>query len=130
MSGESAARQPERPVDIHDRAFSFAVRIIRLCKHLDEKPGTARTLARQVLRSGTSIGANLEEAQGAHSKRDFICKNEIALKEARETKYWLRLLSASETLAAARMKELEQECDEITRIVGSIVVSAKQNLKN
>lgn len=81
--------------DIRQRAFNFALRIIKLCKQLEEEPGVARTLSWQLLRSGTSIGANLEEAQAGQSKLDFISKNAIALKEARETIYWLRLLAAS-----------------------------------
>ena len=121
------SRQPEQVPDIRERAFQFAVRVVRLCKYLDQKPGTSRSLSRQLLRSGTSVGANLEEAQGAHTKRDFTFKNEIALKEARETKYWLRLLVASQVVAAARVVELQQEADELSRIIGAIIVSAKEN---
>ena len=125
--GAAAGRalKPEQPSDIRERAFDFAVRVIRLCRYLDQRPGTSRALSRQVLRSGTSVGANLEEAQGAHTKNDFIYKNEIALKEARETKYWLRLLVASELVSSHRIDPLLQEADELSKILGAIVVSAK-----
>ncbi|MFN4258259.1 MAG: four helix bundle protein [Gemmataceae bacterium] len=66
-----------------------------MCHKLSERPGIKRTLSNQVLRSGTSIGANMEEAQAAQSRRDFIAKLAIALKEARETHYWLRLIQES-----------------------------------
>lgn len=81
--------------DIRERTFDFVVRIVKLCQYLDEKPGVGQTLGKQLLRSGTFIGANIEEAQAGQSKPDFISKNAIALKEARETLYWLRLLAAT-----------------------------------
>ena len=71
--------------DICERTFRFALRIMKLCQQLEERRGVARTLGWQLLRSGTSIGANVEEAQAGQSKLDFISKNAIALKEARET---------------------------------------------
>ncbi|MFN2497956.1 MAG: four helix bundle protein [Pyrinomonadaceae bacterium] len=97
-----------------------------MCKQLEEEPGVARTLSWQLLRSGTSIGANLEEAQAGQSKLDFISKNAIALKEARETIYWLRLLAASHIVSEKRLLDLQKEADELARIVGSIIVSAKK----
>ena len=78
--------------DIRERAYRFALRIIKLCHHLDTRQGVARKLSGQLIRSGTSIGANLEEALAGESREDFIHKNKIALKESRETVYWLRLL--------------------------------------
>jgi four helix bundle protein len=111
--------------DIQNRTFEFAIRIVKLCQHLDEGQGVGKTLGRQILRAGTSIGANVEEAQAGHSKPDFISKYAIALKEARETLYWLRLLAATKILPAERLSELEREAEELTRIIGSIVVSAK-----
>ncbi len=74
------------------KSYAFAVRIVRLCQYLTGKPGRLAPLVNQVLRSGTSVGANLEEAMGGQSRRDFIGKCAIAYKEARETSYWLRLL--------------------------------------
>ncbi|MEO1351096.1 MAG: four helix bundle protein [Cyanobacteria bacterium J06635_15] len=74
-------------VPITNRTFDFAVRIVNLCKVLDSNPGVSRTLARQLIRSGTSIGANVEESQATQSTADFVHKLEIALKETRETRY-------------------------------------------
>ena len=115
-----------KPKDIRKRAFSFALRVVKVCQHLDERHGTARTLARQLLRAGTSIGANVEEAQAGQSKADFISKYAIALKEARETLYWLKLFSESEILSDSRISDLRSEAEEITRILGAIIVSAKR----
>jgi four helix bundle protein len=82
--------------DIRERTFQFSLNIVRLFQDLDKQSNTARILGKQLLRSGTSIGANVEEAQAGQSKANFINKNAIALKEARETIYWLRILKASE----------------------------------
>src|SRR5437870_13608300 len=95
-----------KPVDIRKRTFDFAVRIVSLCSYLLSKPGVRRTLANQLLKAGTSIGANIEEAQAGQSRADFISKNAIALKEARETHYWLRLLIATGVLPESRLAEL------------------------
>ena len=85
----------DRPADICSRTFEFAVRIVNLSSYLLGKPGVSRTLANQLLKAGTSIGANIEEGNAAQSKKDFITKMSIASKEARESKYWLRLLDRS-----------------------------------
>jgi four helix bundle protein len=111
--------------DIRERTFEFALRIIKLSQQLEEAGGVGRTLGWQLLRSGTSIGANIEEAQAGQSKLDFISKNAIALKEARETIYWLRLLAASKIVSSKRLSELQSEADELARIIGAIIVSAK-----
>jgi four helix bundle protein len=113
--------------EIQSRTFEFAVRIIKLCRHLDEKPGVGRTIGRQLLRAGTSIGANVEEAQAGQSKADFISKIAIALKEARETLYWLRLLVATKELPPERLSDLQTEIVELMRVLGAIIVSAKDN---
>jgi len=84
------------------------------------------TLARQLLRAGTSIGANLEEAQAGQSRGDFISKVSIALKEARETDYWLRLLEATGIGSADQLRELRGEVTELKRILGAILVSTKK----
>ncbi len=83
-------------------------------------------LAKQLLRSGTSVGANVEEAQAGQSRSDFVHKMAIALKEARETNYWLRLLEASEMLPKEKLAELIKESDEIKKIIGAIIVSSKK----
>ena len=95
--------------DIRERTFEFALRLIKLCQQLEGEAGVARTPGWQLLRSGTSIGANIEEAQAGQSKPDFISKNAIALKEARETVYWLRLLAASKVIPAKRLPGLQGE---------------------
>lgn len=115
------------PKDIRERTFEFALRIIKLCNELNKRPGVCRDISRQLLKAGTSVGANTEEAQAAQSKPDFISKNSIALKEARETHYWLRLLIAAKVMPEKRLAELRDEAEEIKRILGSIVVSAKRN---
>lgn len=112
-------------VDIQQRTFAFAVRVVRLCRHLEQKPGAGRTLSRQLLRAGTSIGANIEEAQSGTTKADFIYKVAIALKEARETDYWLRLLQAAQVVPVERLKDLKDEAGQLKRILAAIIVSAK-----
>ena len=116
---------PKTAVDIQQRTFAFAVRIVKLCRHLEEKPGAGRALSRQLLRAGTSIGANVEEAQSGTTKADFIYKVAIALKEARETDYWLRLLQAAQVVPVERLEELKDEADQLKRILAAIIVSAK-----
>jgi four helix bundle protein len=115
--------------DIRERTFDFALRIIKLCQQLEQEGGVGRTLGWQLLRSGTSIGANVEEAQAGQSKLDFISKNAIALKEARETIYWLRLVGASNAVRKDRLSPLLGEADELARIIGAIIVSAKKGKK-
>jgi four helix bundle protein len=116
----------QRPRDIKERTFQFALQIIRLCRDLDGQAGVSRTLGRQLLRSGTSIGANVEEAQAGQSKADFISKYAIALKEVRETIYWLRLLTASGFFRDGSADTLRREAEELSRIIGSIIVTSKK----
>jgi four helix bundle protein len=119
-------KTPEHSRDIEERTFKFGVRIIKLCQYLDKKSWVNSTLGKQVLRCGTSIGANVEEAQGAQSRADFISKNHISLKEARETHYRLRLLAATDVVPLSRLQPLLDEALELKRILGAIVVSAKK----
>ena len=114
---------------ITERSFQFAVRIVRLCQFLEKQDRVSRTLASQLLRSGTSVGANIEEAQAAQSKADFTAKMSIARKEARETHYWLKLLVASEIISETKLSGLLQETDELVRILTSIVKSAQTRNK-
>jgi four helix bundle protein len=125
---EKVRRKPmsKTPKDIKERAFEFAVRIIKLCQHLDKKPGVPRTLSYQLLKAGTSVGANIEEAQAGQSRPDFISKNSIALKEARECHYWLRLLIGARIMSEKSLAELRNEAEELKRILGSIVVRTKK----
>jgi four helix bundle protein len=117
----------DQPRDIVERTFEFALAIVALCEKCERRNGVARTLARQLLRSGTSIGANVEEAKAGQSRPDFISKYSIALKEARETHYWLRLLLKSASCEQESGSELCQEADELKRILGAIVATAKRN---
>ena len=123
-------KHSEEPLrDIEERTFKFAVRIIKLCQFLEGKSWVNSTLGRQLLRSGTSIGSNVEEAQAAQSRADFISKNNISLKEARETHYRLRLLSATDVISRSRLQPLLDESLELKRILGAIVISAKKKSK-
>lgn len=107
--------------DICGRTFEFSVRVIRLCRELDAKPGVGRMFGRQLFRSGTSVGANVEEGQAAQSRADFASKYSIARKEARETRYWIRLLAATEIVPPDRLTDLLGECDELIAILTSII---------
>lgn len=100
---------------------------MELCRALDQTPGVSRTLANQLLRAGTSIGANVEEAQGGQSRADFIAKSYIACKEARETHYWLRLLAASNVVTSEQITELTDEANQLVAILTSIVKKARAN---
>ncbi len=111
--------------DIRERAFEFSVTLLKFCRQLDQHEVVIQTISRQLVRCGTSIGANLEEAQSGETRSDFIHKNAIALKEAREARYWLRLLVASGFAANSTTKELQQEIEEIVKVLGAIIVSAK-----
>jgi four helix bundle protein len=115
--------------DIEERTFAFAPEVIRLCKLLDALPGVGWGLGKQLLRSATSIGANVEEAQAGQSRADFISKNAIALKEARETRYWLRLLRDGDIVHSDSVEKLILEADELTRILGAIVCRARENAR-
>ena len=112
---------PRRSNDLPERTFQFALRIVKLCQTLENKRGVSRTLANQVLRSGTSIGANVAEGTGGQSRADFASKYAIANKEARETLYWLRLLAASELIPESRLAALIAETNEIVSILTTIV---------
>jgi four helix bundle protein len=122
---KNAKKQP--PEDIVERTFNFAVRVIHLCGKLDENHGVGRVMMSQILRAGTSVPANVEEAQAAQSKADFISKMSIALKEARETHLRLRLLATSDVVPERKLGPLIQEAEEIKLVIGAIVVSSKRD---
>lgn len=115
----------DHQVHITERTFAFAVRVVKLAQHLDKTPGVPRTLSNQLLRAGTSVGANVEEAQSGQSRADFIAKMSIALKEARETLYWLRLLRAAEICTDAQLAEISKEANEIVSILVAIVRNSR-----
>lgn len=112
--------------NIQQRTFSFACRIVALYQHLAKNRRAGEILGRQVLKSGTAIGANLEEATAGQSKADFISKCNIALKEARETLYWLRLFIATRIVTEKKLGKLAQEANEITAILTTIVQKARR----
>ena len=122
QSGANVAK----PRDIVDRTFEFAARIIQLCGKMDERPGVGRVMMSQILRAGTSVPANVEEAQAAQSKADFNSKMSIALKEARETHLRLRLLATAKIFPDQLLQPLINEADEIRRVIGAIIVSSKR----
>lgn len=109
---------------IETKSFDFAVRIVKLYKFLCEQKKEF-TLSKQLLRSGTSIGANVAEAQQAQSKADFVAKLNIALKEASETKYWIKLLNATDYLSANESNSILSDCVEIEKILVSIIKTSK-----
>ena len=109
---------------IEKKSFDFAIRIVRLYRYLCEKKKEF-VLSKQLLRSGTSIGANVAEAQQAQSKADFVSKISIALKETTETKYWLRLLYSTDYLSDVEIKTILADCVEIEKILTSIIKSSK-----
>ena len=113
----------EQTVEI--KSFHFAVRIVNLCKHLSSTK-KEYTLSKQLLRSGTSIGANIAEAEQAQSRADFISKMCIALKEAVETNYWLRLLQATDYLSETEFSSIHSDCRELEKMLTAIVKTAKQ----
>ena len=118
----------ERPRrDIPERTFEFARKIVKLCQMLDQVPGVSRTLSNQLLRSGTSIGANVEEGQGSQSRADFIAKYSIACKEARETHYWLRLMAATEIRPQPQLSELLEEAHQLVAILTAIIKKCRAN---
>jgi four helix bundle protein len=111
--------------DIQERTFQFALRIVNLCQVLERMSGVTRSLGKQLLRSGTSVGANLREAKFGQSRADFVAKYSIALKESHETAYWLALLAESGLMKRDRLANLSTECNEITSILASIVKKTK-----
>ena len=109
---------------ILDKSFKFGLRILKLYIHL-KKNKVDGGLCSQILESGTSIGANVEEAVGGSSRKDFINKLQIAYKEARETRYWLRLLREGDVLDKKLADSFLKDCDEIIAILTAILNSSK-----
>ena len=111
---------------IEKKSFDFALEIIKLYQSLIKEKEF--TISKQLLRSGTSIGANVQESISAQSKKDFISKMSLSLKEARETRYWLLLLKKS-TLTSTDLCKILTSVDEIIKIIYSIINTTKNNLK-
>lgn len=106
------------------KSYDFALKVIRLCKALNERKEFV--LSKQVLRSATSIGANVHEAVASESKKDFVHKFRMALKEARETLYWLNLLRDAGYISDNLFRELIQGCEEIIKILNSIILTTHE----
>ena len=110
---------------IYDKSMAFAVRIVNLYKYL-EKEKQEYVLSKQLLRSGTSIGANVREGTYGQSRADFLSKMSIALKEASETEYWLELLAKTEYLTSEQYESVKSDCIEVAKLLTSIVKSTKK----
>ena len=111
---------------IADKSKAFAIRVIRLYQHLNAEKKEF-VLSKQILRSGTSIGANVREATGAQSKADFIAKMHIALKETNETAYWLELLTETDYITEKAGDSLQTDCEEIKKLITTILKTAKDH---
>lgn len=115
-----------RQRDILDRSAAFCDRCIQVALHLTDN-GVCWEIARQLTRSGGSVGANIEEAQGVTTKADFAYRMSVALKEARETRFWLRRIQNNKLLKPERLTELTQESEEMVAILITIVKNARAN---
>jgi len=113
---------------VADKSFDFAVRIVKLYRFLCEEK-KEYVLSKQLVRSGTSIGANIEEALQAQSKRDYLSKMNIALKEANETLYWIRLFHATQLLDDKQKESIFADCNEVISILVAIVKTTKKNME-
>ena len=112
---------------IVDKSYKFSLRIIKLYKYLaNEKKEFV--LSKQILRCGTSIGANINEAQSAETKPDFIHKMGISLKEVRETIYWLNLLKDSDYIDNKSFSSIEKDCSELLKLISKIILTSKENI--
>ncbi|HEY6842800.1 MAG TPA: four helix bundle protein [Thermoanaerobaculia bacterium] len=114
--------------DVYERSFQFACRVLKMDQALSKNRRVNRNAMNQLINAATSVGSNLEEAKGAHSRADFHAKIRISLKEARESHYWLRLLSSSGIVSQSRLAPLIQEASEIVAIL--TVIAKKTNPKN
>lgn len=114
---------------VREKSYAFALRIIKVYRYLAEDKHEY-VLSKQLLRAGTSIGANVEEAHGGQSEKDFAAILAVAYKEARETHYWVRLLRDSDYLTPAQAESLLADTDELLRLLGSIQKTMKSKLRN
>lgn len=114
---------------IKDKSFKLAIRIVRLCRFLKEEKAEY-VLSKQLLRSGTSVGALIREAEHAESNQDFIHKMAIAQKEINETLYWLELLNATEYLTIEQFNSINADAVEIIKLLTSILKTVKSNIKH
>lgn len=125
-NGESKVEMGQRKNIVLEKSFGFGVRMVRLSQYLAEKK-REHVLGKQVLRAGTSIGANVEEANNASSRADFSHKISISLKEAKETHYWLRLLVETGYLERPLFESLIKDCDELCKLLFAILKASRLN---
>jgi four helix bundle protein len=117
----------QQPKDICARSVAYALRAIKLYQFLQgRKDGAGWILGKQYLRCATSVGANVEEAQAGESRSDFVHKLGIALKEARESRYWLHLLAESGIVKSNKLRPLIKETEELVAVIASIIVNTKR----
>ena len=114
---------------VEEKSKTFALRIIKLYKYLSFNKNET-VMSHQVLRSGTSIGANIAEASGATSKKDFLAKVHISFRECSETKYWLEILHESEYLTDAEFQSIYDDCIELRKLLSSITKTTRININN
>jgi four helix bundle protein len=114
---------------IQTKSYAFALRIVKLYRYLCDKKKEF-VLSKHIVRSGTSIGANVEEAIGGQSRKDFLSKMSIAYKEARETHYWLRLLRDSDVIDAKQADSIIDDCEALLKLSGSIIKTTKLKILN
>ncbi|HUP64876.1 MAG TPA: four helix bundle protein [Thermoanaerobaculia bacterium] len=114
------------PRNIDERSFEFACDVVVLCEKIRRRRGAATLIASQLLRSGTSVGANLAEARSGQSKADFLAKCRVSLKEARETHYWLRIIHRTGILQTSEVDTLIEESNELIAILTAIVKNASR----
>jgi four helix bundle protein len=126
----STAKSAADGQDVRERSFAFACRVVRFCEEIDQRPGVGRLLVRQILDASTSFAARLQEARAAESRRDFVSKCSIGLKEARETWVRLRIVEACGlSPRPAESQALVCEANELVAIVSAIVRNTRQHMQ-
>ena len=118
-------KNQDNKADIVERSVAYSLRIIKLYREL-ENDSVGRILGKQLIRSGTSIGANVHEAQGGQSRADFVAKMSIAHKEARESSYWLRVIKESQLFPKNKLQDLTDETEQLIKILSSILITSKK----
>ena len=121
--------EAERASVLRTKSLAFAIRTVRLCKVLSGR-GDERILLKQLLRSGTAVGAMVRESEQAQSRADFVNKLSIALKEANETDYWLELLRDTSSLTGKEYESISADCRELLRLLVSSIKTAKNSISS
>src|SRR5450631_1127507 len=119
----------QKPRDLCERTFLFACDIVSFCRTLSKEQGAPRQISGQLLRAGTSVGANAEEAKAAYTRSEFAFKNSIVLRECRESRYWLKVIAATKLAPPEAVAALTQEANELVGIFTATVRKAKQPVK-